>query len=97
MHQSFANFDRPKSGYINEFFILSSRSARSRRDLVNNSEQNLKIRRKFAKKNASQNRKIRKNRIKWLLLLFENRRKIQEISPLFGLPRTVSFSFLPHL
>ena len=36
------------------FWILSSRLARTRRDLANNSDKKPKIRRKFAKKNSSQ-------------------------------------------
>ena len=68
------------------FSILSSRLARTRRDLANNSEKKPKNLRKFAKKIRLKNREIRTNRIKLLLFTFENRRKIKEKSALFGGP-----------
>ena len=68
------------------FWILSSRLVRTRRDLANNSDKKPKNRRKFAKKIRLKNREIRTNRIKLLLFTFENRRKIKEKSALFGGP-----------
>ena len=68
------------------FWILSSRLVRTRRDLANNSEKKPKNLRKFAKKIRLKNREIRTNRIKLLLFTFENRRKIKEKSALFGGP-----------
>ena len=68
------------------FWILSSRLARTRRDLANDSEKKPKNLRKFAKKIRLKNREIRTNRIKLLLFTFENRRKIKEKSALFGGP-----------
>ena len=68
------------------FLTLSSRLATARRDLASNSDKKPKKRRTFAKKNRLKNREIRKNRINLLLFTFENRRKIEEKSALFGGP-----------
>ena len=80
------------------FWILSSRLARTRRDLANNSDKKPKIRRKFAKKIHLKNRKIRDPGILLALSLSKMHQKNVLVHALFRDPlsrrRTLSFSDL---
>ena len=80
------------------FWILSSRLARTRRDLANNSDKKPKIRRKFAKKIHLKNRKIRDPGILLALSLSKMHQKNVLVHALFRDPlRKPCRWFLPKI